>query len=369
MIEPGPRIAYLLVTGRCNLSCDGCYATLEHWGRHTKRGELTLEQYRRLVCQLWDIGVRLFDISGGEPMLRQDLVEICAAIRALPDTRIWLVSNGTLVRGDVLPRLGGLVERLAISLDAADAALHDRLRGRAGAFDRSLAALRQARGAGFTQRAINFLFCRENAGELAGMLDLAAREAVELLAVLSYRDVSENAVRPEAIPSLPVLQDSWVTIADRLQGLTFPQTVEMVVPAFLHRHARQFWQGLPAALRSRIAFRHPNLRGQSTFRGSVVVKPFGGITGDTAMVNTDLFEVGSVADPDADLTALWGNGAESWQRRLGERERTLRSQGPCSDCPSWGVCRGGCAAAALHQWGTIDRHDRSCDAFRRAGVI
>jgi radical SAM protein with 4Fe4S-binding SPASM domain len=369
MIEPSPRIAYLLVTGRCNLACDGCYATLELAGRHTKQGELTLEQYSRLVRQLWEIGVRVFDISGGEPMLRLDLVEICTAIRALPDTRIWLVSNGTLVRGDLLMRLGPLVERLAISLDAADAALHDRLRGRPGAFDRSLAALRQAQGAGFAQRAINFLLCRDNPDELAGMLDLAAREAVELLAVLSYRDVSENAARPEAIPPLPVLLAGWATIADRLQDEAFPRVVEVVVPAFLHGHARRFWQGLPAALRDRIAFRHPNLRGQGAFRGAVVVKPLGGITGDTAMANADLFEVGSVAHPDADLATLWSCGVEAWQRRLGERERTLRAQGPCRDCSSWNVCRGGCPAAALRQSGTIEQHDRACDAFRVAGVI
>ena len=130
MTTLGPQIAYLLPTGRCNLSCRGCYATLEQWGRHTKHGELDLGQYRDLIKELWQMGVRIFDISGGEPMLRPDLAEICTIIHELPETHVWLICNGTLAEEATLRRLSPLVDRLAISLDAASPSLHDRLRGK-----------------------------------------------------------------------------------------------------------------------------------------------------------------------------------------------------------------------------------------------
>jgi radical SAM protein with 4Fe4S-binding SPASM domain len=367
MTDSWPRIAYLLVTGRCNLECSGCYATLEHWGRHTKRGELDLAQYRQLITQLWQIGVRIFDISGGEPTLRLDLVEICAAIRELPDTRVWLVSNGSWVRDQLLQRLGPLVERLAISLDASTAPVHDRLRGKAGSYDKALDTLRRARQAGFGHRAINFLLCSENQDDLGGIVDLTSREQVEHLSVLSYRDVSENAVRPDAIPSLAQLQNGWAVLADRLERSDFPRVAEVVVPAFLHAHSKAFWRNLPPGLRERIAFRYPLLRGQGPFDSSIAVKPFGGLTGDTAMVNQAEFEIGSATE--GSIVELWANGAAAWRLRLAERERALQDKAPCRGCSSWNVCRGGCPAAAYHQSGTLHAHDSSCDAFRAAGVI
>jgi radical SAM protein with 4Fe4S-binding SPASM domain len=196
---------------------------------------------------------------------------------------------------------------------------------------------------------------------------LTSREEIEHFAVLSYRDVSENAVRPDAIPSLRELKAGWAMLADRLASRAFPKIVEVVVPAFLHAHSRTFWRGLPAALRDRILFRYPHLRGQGAFGGAIAIKPFGGVTGDTAMVNVELFEIGSVTE--AEVADLWSKGAATWRRNLAERERTLQTSGPCRGCSSWSVCRGGCPAAAYHQWGTVHAHDRSCDAFRTAGVI
>ncbi len=365
-MQSAPRIAYLLVTGRCNLDCAGCYATLEHWGRHTKRGELSLRQYEGIVAELVALGVRIFDISGGEPMLRPDLAEICGLIRAHEGTRIWLVSNGTLAPPETLARLAPLVERLAISLDAPDAALHDRLRGKEGAFARSIAALRGAARAGFAERAVNFLLCRENHRSLGAMLDLCGREGIERLAVLSYRDVSENGVDPQAIPTLDALRAAWADLADRLAGLARPLHVDLVVPAFLRPEAHAFWSALPRALRARITVLHPHLRGQSAFRDTIVIKPFGRITGDTAMVNTDLFEIGSALD---DVGAIWADESLAWRRRLAAREEHLRACAPCRDCARWNACRGGCPAAAVHQWGDLLRHDRSCDQFRAAGVF
>src|ERR1051325_10615637 len=104
----GNPIAYLLPTGRCNLKCEGCYATLEHAGRHSAKGELSLDEYRQVVDELVGVGVRIFDISGGEATLYPHLVSLCQAIRSHAGTRIWLVTNGTLGRPGMLEALAPL---------------------------------------------------------------------------------------------------------------------------------------------------------------------------------------------------------------------------------------------------------------------
>ena len=362
----GPRIAYLMPTGRCNLHCSGCYATLNHWGRHSKQGELTIDEYSRVIAELVEMGVTIFDISGGEPLLYPHLVELCAIIRSHPGTRIWLVNNGTVVKPAELEQLAHLVERFVISLDAPDAAMHDIFRGLNGAFAASVRTLRAARQLPFPEIAVNQLLCASNTDSVSGMFRLCRDENIDRLALLSYRDVSENGVHPELIPTLPLLKEVWQTAATEIAGRQYPRWVDIVVPAFLFEEAADARRRFPPDARQRITIHYPHLRGLSAYRETIVVKPFGVISGDTAMVNAEFFDAGHVSDG---VRAVWEKNSPAWRERLLAREARLKSEAPCGQCARWSVCRGGCPAAALHQWGPEWRHDRSCDQFRAAGVF
>jgi radical SAM protein with 4Fe4S-binding SPASM domain len=360
----GPSVAYLLPTGRCNLHCSGCYATLNYWGRHSKKGELSIDEYRRVIDELAGMGVKTFDISGGEPLLYPNLIELCEAIRSHAGTRIWLVTNGTVINHTQLEALSRLLERLVISLDAPVPELHDELRGLKGAFDKSLAILRAARKLPFPEIAVNQLICRPNVDSVSDMVRFCGREQVDRLALLSYRDVSENGVMPDMIPDLDSLRKAWQVVVDELMISEYPKLVDLVVPSFLFPESSEFRRTLPAALRHRVNFYHPHLRARTAYLETVVVKPFGMMSGDTAMVNTDFFDLGSIRDG---VRAVWNEQAPAWRERLAERQKYLRMEGPCRDCSRWNVCRGGCPAAAFHQWGPEWKYDRSCDQFRKAG--
>jgi radical SAM protein with 4Fe4S-binding SPASM domain len=361
-----PNIAYLLPTGRCNLSCGGCYATLENCGRHSKTKELTIAQYRAIIADLLRWGVRTFDISGGEPFLYPHLIELCETIRSCADARIWLVSNGTVARPDQLRTLSTLVERFVISLDAPDATLHDQFRGLNGAFSAAVATLRAARRLPFHEIGVNQLFCGQNAQLVTRMIGFCRSEMVDRLALLSYRDVSENGVMPEMIPLLPDFCATWEAVAGELDGNHYPRVVDLVIPSFLFRESRQFHRRLPAGLRERINLHHPHLRGLSAYQRTLVVKPYGMLTGDTAMVNSAFFDL---QPTEQGVRKDWEREAPGWRRKLALRERRLRDQAPCRTCPRWATCRGGCPAAALHQSGSFWTHDRSCDRFRDAACF
>ncbi|MEZ4364238.1 MAG: radical SAM protein [Kofleriaceae bacterium] len=355
-------VAYLLPTGRCNLHCEGCYATLETQGRKQKAGELRLEEYVAVIAELVAMGVRTFDISGGEPMLYDDIVALCTAIRAHADTRIWMVSNGTRFNEAQLEALAPLVTRLTISLDAPQATLHDRMRGKLGAFQRSMTAIRRARALPFEELAVNQLVCKKNAHTVADMIRLCDAERIDRLSVLTYRDVSENGVMPDQVPALAELRQTWDAIARTLTEVANPKTVDLVVPSFLQREVNEFRATLDREQRARIMVHYPHLRGLTAFRTTIVVKPLGGVTGDTAMVNDPLFDLGDLRQHG--VRTLWEREGAAWRQRLAEREAALRAEGPCKTCPRWHHCRGGCPAAALHQSGTVLAHDRTCDDFR-----
>ncbi len=131
----------LAVTNRCGYRCWHCYNA----GRSQK--DLPLEALRGVAAQLQDLGAVRITLTGGEPLLRDDLEEIVGAF----DERSCLVLNTT---GDGLTpaRARALRERglfaAGVSLDSDDGEEHDRLRGRPGAFRAALEALRAAGAAG-----------------------------------------------------------------------------------------------------------------------------------------------------------------------------------------------------------------------------
>jgi len=360
----GPYFAYLLPTGRCNLHCGGCYATLESFGRHSNFGELSIDEYVKVIDELVQMGVRTFDISGGEPLLYPALPEICRAIQSYEGTRIWLVTNGTVGGAKKIRSLDGLIDRIVFSLDAPEPILHDELRGLKGAFTRTMNTLRGARQMSFAEIAINFVVCHSNVNTIGNLLALAEREKVDRVALLTFRDVSENGVMYGLIPTLEDLRQGWYIVAEYLEQNTLPVMVDLVVPSFLFPESQEFRRSLSPKIRSRISIHHPHLRGHSAYRQTIVVKPFGALTGDTAMINTALFDMGSVRSGVRDV---WT--AESVKRRqwLAQREQALHEDAPCSKCSRWHYCRGGCTAAALNQWSNALKYDRSCDPFRENG--
>ncbi len=129
------------VTNRCPFDCWHCYNA----GRC--QVDLPIGRIRPLIAELQDMRAVMVTLTGGEPLLRTDLEEIAG----LFDERSCLII-GTTGAGLTRQRARNLraigVFGIGISLDSSDRDEHDRLRGRNGAFDIALDALRTAREEG-----------------------------------------------------------------------------------------------------------------------------------------------------------------------------------------------------------------------------
>ena len=133
------------VTGRCNLKCRHCYMEAPS-GRY---GELPFETMAGLVDQFERANVSVVSLTGGEPFLRRDIIEI---IRLLTRKRIHLgqiFSNGLLITDRHLEdiRALGLRPPFQVSLDGVGA--HDRMRGAPGSEQGVIDAIRRLRMADF----------------------------------------------------------------------------------------------------------------------------------------------------------------------------------------------------------------------------
>lgn len=169
----GRRITYLRlsVTDRCNLRCNYCMPN-GHAAYERKQNRLTFEEIDRLVRLFVAEGISRVRVTGGEPLVRADVVDLLRRIgshAALSDLSVS--TNGT--------RLGSLagalkeagVRRLNVSLDTLSPLRFQQLTGR-DALDQVLAGLSIARRVGFDLVKLNMVWLPGfNDDELERMID------------------------------------------------------------------------------------------------------------------------------------------------------------------------------------------------------
>lgn len=89
---PAPVIVNLFITGRCNAVCTYCYVEIEH----RPEREFTLEEWKKLIDDLYARGTRMFGLVGGEPLLHPHIDELVAHI-ASKNVFLNLTTNGYLL--------------------------------------------------------------------------------------------------------------------------------------------------------------------------------------------------------------------------------------------------------------------------------
>jgi pyruvate-formate lyase-activating enzyme len=144
----GSRL-WLYTNFDCNLACDYCCVRSSP---RADRRALTLDTVRRLADEALELGVEQLFLTGGEPFLSPDIVEMTRACAAAAPTTV--LTNGMLFAGrrrQDLARMPRDRVVLQISLDSATPALHDLHRG-AGAWARAWRGIRVARELGFRVR-------------------------------------------------------------------------------------------------------------------------------------------------------------------------------------------------------------------------
>ncbi|MCX5906834.1 MAG: radical SAM protein [Deltaproteobacteria bacterium] len=105
-----PFLLVLSPTMRCNLACYGCYA-----GQYAKGEELATEEIHRLLREAKEMGVFFITVSGGEPFIRPDLLDVFAAHN---DLYFQVYTNGTFIDRALARRLADLGNVLpAISVE------------------------------------------------------------------------------------------------------------------------------------------------------------------------------------------------------------------------------------------------------------
>jgi len=170
------------VTGRCNFRCLYCRT-----GQGEPAGmELPLAEYERLASVFVSLGIEKVRLTGGEPLLREGLVDLTAALGRLRTPAgerldLALTTNGFGLAKLAKPLAEAGLSRVTVSLDAVDSETFTRVTRVPGGFEKVLAGIRAAQDAGLGPVKVNCVLLRGyNDGQIEAFAEFAQRERVIL---------------------------------------------------------------------------------------------------------------------------------------------------------------------------------------------
>lgn len=201
------------LTRRCPLSCRHCYLP-ETSGRSRPGRELSAAQWEQILRQLARAGGLYLVFTGGEPLLRPDLAELCRFAKALSfDVRVFSTGLG------LTPALAREFRQAGVSAFEISfygrPAVHDGLTGLKGSFAASLAAVRLLKAAGVAVK-LKVPLMKLNSGQTAFLKRLAKEEGCGI----SFDPVIA-----------PANDGNKAALAYRLSGARLARALESLGPA------------------------------------------------------------------------------------------------------------------------------------------
>jgi cyclic pyranopterin phosphate synthase len=200
MVDPfGRTISYLRVsvTDRCDLRCFYCMS--EDMTFLPKADLLTLEELDRLCSAFIAKGVRKLRLTGGEPLVRRNMMSLVRSLSRHLDTgalnELTLTTNGSQLQRFAAELRDCGVRRINVSLDTLDAAKF-RAITRWGDLDKVLAGIEAARTAGLAVKINAVALKNINEDEIAALMEWAHGKgmALTLIEVMPMGDIGEGRI-------------------------------------------------------------------------------------------------------------------------------------------------------------------------------
>ncbi|WP_342381963.1 GTP 3',8-cyclase MoaA [Myxococcus stipitatus] len=168
----GRRMTYLRlsITDRCNFRCT--YCSPASWGG--KKDLLNPEELARIASLFAAMGIRRVRLTGGEPLIRPDILDIARRLSSIPGVRhLAITTNASHLESLAVPLREAGVDQLNLSLDTLSAETFRRI-SKQGDFDAVLRGIDRAAEAGYGTLKLNVVVMRGvNDGEARALVDYA----------------------------------------------------------------------------------------------------------------------------------------------------------------------------------------------------
>lgn len=332
MSDYKPYLVSWNLTRRCNLMCPHCYIDSRVSKPGPRNSELTLDEAKLVIDELSYLNSHLMLIlSGGEPMLRDDIFEI---IKYASEAGFITVmgSNGILLTKENLNLLkkAGL-KGVGVSIDSATSGYHDSFRGLPGAWEMSVDAIRSAREAGIEAQ-MDVSLTDKNADQIEAFIELGVSLSVKAINFF-FLVCTGRAMKTD------ISAFSYEAALKKIVELLGKEKRLMVrarCAPHIYRLIYENGAGIPEGTRGCLAGRHYM---RIDHEGYVTPCPY---------MPLRLSNI-----KEKSLTAIWEESPQLRQMREGTYKRR------CGSCKYTVIC-GGCRARALTETGDLMEEDSLC---------
>ena len=303
-------------TNACNMYCDHCYRDA---GCKAEE-ELSTAEAKTLLEQIARAGFKIMIFSGGEPLMRPDIVELVAYAASL-GLRPVFGTNGTLITLEMAQKLKAAgAMGMGISLDSMDREKHNKFRKFPGAWEGAVQGMRNCRAAGLPFQ-IHTTVMEWNNHELEDLTDFAVAEGAVahhfffLVPTGRAKTIEAESLRAEAY------EDTLTRIMKKQQEVEI-ELKPTCAPQFLR---------IAAQMGLKTRFRRGCLAGTAY----CIISPRGKVQ-PCAYLNMELGDVRQTP-----FDEIWKNS------EVLNKLRTLEYSGGCGSCEYKRAC-GGCRARAAY---------------------
>ena len=339
------------VTRACNLKCVHCYAKAID---RKSEGELSHEQGLSLIDDLAAFGAPVILFSGGEPMMRPDLVTL-ASYAVSRGMRAVISTNGTLITKDKAKELKAVgLSYVGVSLDGMEE-VNDRFRGKKGAYKDAIAGIRNCQEVGL-KVGLRFTINRMNMAEVPRIFDLL--EEYKIPRVCFYHLVYAGRGSQLMKEDLDHGETRKVVdlIIDRTRDLHDRGITKEVLTVDNHADGPYLYLRMLRERRSRAEEVFELLEmneGNSSGRGIGCVSWDGAVHADQFWRH---YSFGNVRE--RPFSEIWSDLSNPLMAKLKEKKRHIK--GRCAGCRWLDVCAGNFRVRAEAVTGDIWAADPAC---------
>jgi radical SAM protein with 4Fe4S-binding SPASM domain len=339
------------VTKACNLRCVHCYASA---CADPAPGELTHEEGRKLLDDLSAFGVPAVLFSGGEPLVRPDILPLLEYATSIGIT-CTLSTNGLLIDDHMADRLAEIgVKYAGISIDGIGDR-HDKLRGQKGAFVDTLAAIDRCRARGI-KVGMRFTVHALNEPDLDDIFDLCLEHDVQRLCVYHLAYAGRGGKMQKVDLSAAQTRSVVDRIFDRTRrchadGLPLEVLTVGNHPdaAYILMHREDTDPLRAATVRARLQGTGGNRSGCNI----AAIDPIGNVHYDQFSWH---YNCGNIRDKA--FSQIWSEAGD--ERLATMRDRLAHLPTRCQECRFVGVCNGNLRTRAEAATGDWLGFDPSC---------
>ncbi len=347
---PGPVVIWNLIR-RCNLTCKHCYSISTD---KDFPGELDTQQVFDVMDDLKAFHVPVLILSGGEPLMREDIYKISHRAKAM-GFYVGLSTNGTLITEDNIEKIAEVgYDYVGISIDGIKST-HDKFRRREGAFDESMHGIHLCKQHGI-KVGIRFTLTQDNAHELPEVLSLMDEHEIDkfYLSHLNYAgrgnknrkdDVFHNITRN----AMDLLFNTCYQSETNHQGKEFVTGNNDADGVYFLQWVEKNFPEKTDEIRTRLE----HWGGNSSGVNIANIDNLGNVHPDTFWWNYDLGNVKQRA-----FSEIWQDTSDPLMAGLKMEQRPLL--GRCAECKHKRICGGNTRVRAYQLTGDPWSEDPAC---------